>query len=158
MATASARGAASRRRTVDALAQLSFVVQATLARRAATLDLSLIQTRLLAILRDREPTMQQLAALLELDKSSVTGLVDRAARRGLVRRVPSEHDRRAAHVTLTDAGRELVAAVGASFDADVAGIVSSLRPADRETLTTLVTTVLNSHAARNGIDLAASSP
>jgi hypothetical protein len=39
--------------TVDALAQVSFLVQGTLERRAAEHDCSLIQTRLLGILRDR---------------------------------------------------------------------------------------------------------
>src|SRR6201999_1588681 len=79
---------------VDGLAQLSFLIQNTLARRAAAQGLSLIQTRLLGVLRDREPTMNELAALLELDKSSITGLVDRAERRGLVARVRSDTDRR----------------------------------------------------------------
>src|ERR1700728_2569110 len=80
---------------VDALALLSFLVQGTLSKHAATHDLSMIQTRLLGVLRDREPTMQELSRLLELDKSSVTGLIDRAEKRGLVQRTPSIEDRRA---------------------------------------------------------------
>ena len=74
---------------VDGLAQLSFVIQGMLERRADEHDLSIIQTRLLGVLRDRKPTMNELARFLGLDKSSVTGLVDRAERRGLVARVPS---------------------------------------------------------------------
>ncbi len=74
---------------VDALAQLSFAVQGALTRVAAAHDASIIQTRLLGILRDRHPTITELAAFLQLDKSSVTGLVDRAEERGLVRRVAS---------------------------------------------------------------------
>src|ERR1700691_1163926 len=93
---------------VDALAQLSFLVQGTLVRHAATHDLSMIQTQLLGVLRDRVPTMQELARLLELDKSSVTGLVDRAERRGLVKRTPSIDDRRAVGVNLTSSGRRVV--------------------------------------------------
>src|ERR1700685_2531536 len=80
---------------VDALAQLSFLVQGTLARHASAQELSLIQMRLLGVLRDRDATMQELARLLELDKSSVTGLVDRAEGRGFVQRAPSTDDRRA---------------------------------------------------------------
>jgi DNA-binding MarR family transcriptional regulator len=68
---------------VDALAQLTFLVQGTLARRAAEYELSIIQMRLLGVLRDRTPAMNDLAKILELDKSSLTGLVDRAERRGL---------------------------------------------------------------------------
>src|ERR1700685_55211 len=80
---------------VDGLAQLSFVVHGLLERRAAEEHVSIIQTRLLGVLRDRRPTMLELAQLLGLDKSSVSGLVDRAERRGLVVRVPSTTDRRA---------------------------------------------------------------
>jgi DNA-binding MarR family transcriptional regulator len=90
---------------VDGLAQLSFLVQNALTRHAAGHGLSLAQTRLLGILRHREPTMNELARLLELDKSSITGLVDRAVRRGFVERVPSPSDGRAVLVRLTDKGR-----------------------------------------------------
>ena len=69
-----------RRRTGAAL----FRHHGMLERRAAEHDLSIVQTRLLGVLRDRKPTMNELARLLELDKSSVSGLVDRAERRGLV--------------------------------------------------------------------------
>ena len=93
---------------VDAPAQLSFAVQGALTRVAAAHDASIIQTRLLGILRDRHPTITELAAFLQLDKSSVTGLVDRAEERGLVRRVASERDRRSVQVTITPAGRELI--------------------------------------------------
>ena len=71
---------------VDALAQLTFTVQAAIGRVAATYDLSIVQARLLGILRDRQPTITELAGFLQLDKTSVTGLVDRAQERGLVRR------------------------------------------------------------------------
>ena len=56
----------------DGLAQLSFLIHAILERRAREQDLSIIQLRLLGVLRDRKPTMNELARLLSLDKSSVT--------------------------------------------------------------------------------------
>ncbi len=74
---------------VDGLAQLSFVVHRMLEHRAAEHDLSIIQTRLLGVLRDRKPTINELGKLLGLDKSSTSGLVERAERRGLVARSPS---------------------------------------------------------------------
>lgn len=46
---------------VDSLVQLSFLVQNILARIGTEHDLSIIQIRLLGILRDREPGMLQLA-------------------------------------------------------------------------------------------------
>jgi MarR family transcriptional regulator, lower aerobic nicotinate degradation pathway regulator len=142
---------------VDALAQLSFLIHGTLERRAGEHDLSVIQTRLLGVLRDRTPTMNELAKLLELDKSSITGLVDRAERRGLVRRVPSKTDGRAVQVTLTNAGRALVADVATSFEADVATIVDTLPSSERRALGALVTRVLVVHATAHGIDLFATT-
>ncbi|MCW2759431.1 MAG: MarR family transcriptional regulator [Nocardioidaceae bacterium] len=127
---------------VDALAQLSFRVQAALAARAAEHDLSLVQVRLLGVLRDRTPGMAQLAAVLGLDKSSVTGLVDRAGARGLVSRVASEEDRRAVQVRLTDRGRALVEVVEREFGADVAAMVSELTPAQQRTLSGLASRVV----------------
>ena len=138
---------------VDGLAQLSFVIQGMLERRAAEYDLSIIQTRLLGVLRDRKPTMHELARFLGLDKSSVTGLVDRAERRGLVARVPSTTDRRAVLVSLTDDGRSLVSQAAARFEADVSTLLSRLPPRERETLSRIVSRLLVTHAADQGIDL-----
>ena len=139
--------------TVDGLAQLSFLTLGLLERRAGDQAISIIQTRLLGVLRDRTPTMNELATLLGLDKSSATGLVDRAERRGLVTRVPSSSDRRVVLVDLTDAGRALVAEVAAGFEADVATLLERLSPADRSSLTRLVSRLLVAQAAANGVDL-----
>src|ERR1700749_1208265 len=102
---------------VDGLAQLSFLVQRMLERRASEHDLSLIQTRLLGVLRDRRPTMNELGRLLGLDKSSVSGLVERAEHGGLVTRAPSPTDVRSVLVSLTDAGRALVTEAAQRFGA-----------------------------------------
>ena len=154
-------GGASRAREqlspVDGLAQLSFVIQGMLERRAAEHDLSVIQTRLLGILRDRRPTMNELARFLGLDKSSVTGLVDRAERRGLVARVPSTTDRRAVLAVLTDDGRSLVSQAAARFEADVSALLSRLPPRERETLSRIISRLLVAHAADHGIDLFATT-
>jgi len=119
---------------VDALAQLSFLVQGVLAEHAAPQDLSMIQTRLLDVLRDREPTMQELARLLGLNKSSVTGLVARAEKRGLVQRTPSRDDRRAVRVNLSARGRRTVMAIADGFEADIASATAGLSSAERRLL------------------------
>jgi MarR family transcriptional regulator, lower aerobic nicotinate degradation pathway regulator len=142
---------------VDGLTQLSFVILGLLEVRAAEHDLSLAQTRLLGVLRDRVPTMNQLARLLGLDKSSVTGLVDRAERRGLVARVPSAADRRAVLVTLTDEGRSLVSRASGRFEDDVWTMLNRLPPRDRGTLSALISRLLVAHAADHGIDLFATA-
>jgi DNA-binding MarR family transcriptional regulator len=138
---------------VDGLAQLSFLVTGMLERRATEHDLSIAATRLLGVLRDREPTMHELARILDLDKSSVTGLVDRAERRGLVARAPSPADRRAVLVRLTDDGRSQVAAAAALFAADVTALLGQLAPRDQAALFRLVSRLLVAHAASHGIDL-----
>jgi DNA-binding MarR family transcriptional regulator len=138
---------------VDGLAQLSFVTQGILERLAAEHDVSVIQTRLLGVLRDREPTMNELAKLLGLEKSSVTGLVDRAERRGLVVRVPSSADGRAVLVRLTPDGRSVVSAVASDFESEVSMLLRHLPRRDREALSRLVSRLLVAHAADHGIDL-----
>jgi DNA-binding MarR family transcriptional regulator len=139
--------------TVDGMAQLGFVIQGTLERRAAEQDLSLVQMRLLGVLRDRTPTMNQLATLLGLDKSSVTGLVDRAERRGLVARTPSATDRRAVLVGLTTEGRMLASRVGGRFESDVVAMLECLSGQERDALAALVSRILVAHAAARGVDL-----
>jgi MarR family transcriptional regulator, lower aerobic nicotinate degradation pathway regulator len=137
----------------DGLAQLSFLIQGILERRAREHDLSVIQIRLLGVLRDRRPTMNELSRLLGLDKSSVTGLVDRAERRCLVVRVPSTTDRRAVLVSLTDHGRSLASDGAARFEADIQVLLERLPPADRDALSGLVSRLLVAHAADQRIDL-----
>ena len=68
------------------MAQMSFTLMAVLTEVAAEHDLSLTQLRVLGILRDREPTMAELATFTGLERSTISGLIDRAAARGLVRR------------------------------------------------------------------------
>ena len=94
---------------MDALAQVSFRVMAILTQVGARHDLSLTHVRLLAILRDREPRMSDLADHLGLDRSTVSGLIDRAEERGLVRRIVDQEDRRSWRVGLTAKGRSLAA-------------------------------------------------
>jgi MarR family transcriptional regulator, lower aerobic nicotinate degradation pathway regulator len=138
---------------VDGLAQLSFVVHRMLEHRAAEHDLSIIQTRLLGVLRDRHPTINELGKLLGLDKSSTSGLVERAERRGLVARSPSPADGRSVLVSLTDAGRSLVSDASSQFIADVSALLDRLSQHDRRALTTIVTRLLVAHAADQGIEL-----
>ncbi|MFF4114474.1 MarR family winged helix-turn-helix transcriptional regulator [Streptomyces sp. NPDC001714] len=138
---------------VDALAQLSFLVQNGLAEIAGQYDLSITQTRLLGILRDREPTMNQLGRHLGLDKSSITGLVDRAQRRGLVTRTVSAVDRRSYQVSITDAGRQLVEQVATQFAGQIERCVEPLPETDRKQLSQLATRIVTADAQARGIDL-----
>ena len=126
----------------DAIVQLSFEVQGLLGELAAEHDLSLTQFRLLAILRDREPAMLDLARHLKLEKSSATGLIDRAERRGLVERFPGARDGRAVHVRLTPAGRRLVAAVEPVAQERLSALLDVLPVGDQQRLAALAGSVL----------------
>jgi DNA-binding MarR family transcriptional regulator len=122
----------------DGLFQLSFLLHARLGRLAAAHELSIVQVRLLGILRDREPGMLELARYLELEKSSVSGLVDRAESRGLVERVPSESDGRAATVRMTAKGRKLSREVEEAARAEVDQLARALPEAEQARLARLV--------------------
>ena len=138
---------------VDALAQLTFAVQAALGRVAAAHDLSIASARLLGIVRDRQPTIGQLATFLQLDKSSVTGLVDRAAERGLVTRTAAAHDRRSVRVSITTAGREVIDRGAADFEAEIEALTADLPAAQRGRLSLLASRVVAADAGRRGIDI-----
>jgi DNA-binding MarR family transcriptional regulator len=127
---------------IDGLFQLSFLLQASLARIAAEHDLSVVQVRLLGILRDREPGMFELARHLELEKSSLSGLVDRAEHRGLVERIPSSDDRRATTIRATARGRELSRVIAEEVRAAVAALVQPLSAAEQTRLAAVVWRVL----------------
>lgn len=95
---------------VDALVQTSFRITSLLTRIGAEHDLSLTQVRMLGILTDRRVRVTDLAAYLGLDKSTMSGLIDRAERRGLVRRERNPDDGRAVDVMIAPAGLELAQA------------------------------------------------
>ncbi|UJW30329.1 MarR family transcriptional regulator [Saccharothrix sp. AJ9571] len=122
----------------DALVRASFRVMAVLTRIGAEHDLSLTQLRLLGILRDRRPRMTDLAAFLGLDKSTMSGLVERAERRGLVGRDKSPEDRRATDVFITPAGSELAERLQEEVRSALAPFTDRLEPDDRQLLTRLL--------------------
>jgi DNA-binding MarR family transcriptional regulator len=126
----------------DELFQLSFMLQGRLAKITAAHDLSIVQVRLLGILRDREPGMLELARHLDLEKSSLSGLIDRAESRGLVERLPSEADGRSTTVRVTARGRKLSNLVEDEVRISVEELLKPLSVADRKQLAALVARVL----------------
>jgi DNA-binding MarR family transcriptional regulator len=127
----------------DSLVLASFTVIALLSRVAAEHDLSLTQLRVLAILRDREPTMAELADYLGLERSSVSGLIDRAVKRGLVRRDASEDDGRAVRVSLTPDGRRLASAGAQEIGELLEPMTGHLSQAERNRLSLLLGKLLS---------------
>jgi DNA-binding MarR family transcriptional regulator len=128
---------------VDALVHAAFVTMAVLSKVSAENDLSLTQLRVLAILRDRRLRMTALADYLGLEKSTMTGLVDRAAKRGLLERAPSAGDGRAVDVFLSPAGAQLAGRLYAHIEHALAPVTGALGPADRRRLQALLERMLD---------------
>ena len=128
---------------VDALVQAAFVTMAVLNKVGAENDLSLTQLRVLAILRDRRLRMTALADYLGLEKSTMTGLVDRAEKRGLLRRAPNPTDGRAVDVFLSPAGAELAEHLYAQVERSLSPVTGELTRADRRRLQALLERMLD---------------
>jgi DNA-binding MarR family transcriptional regulator len=128
----------------DALVQISFALMAALTEVAAEHDLSLTQLRMLGILRDREPTMADLATFTGLERSTISGLIDRAAQRGLVVRTADPRDGRSVRVSLSQRSRRLVPEVTAAIADRIKPLTGHLSAAEQKRLTALLTKALGS--------------
>jgi DNA-binding MarR family transcriptional regulator len=134
--------AAGQQELIDALVRTSFATMAVLNRIAAEHDLSLTQLRVLAILRDRRVKMSELADYLGLDKSTVSGLVDRAEKRGLLQRVPNPLDGRGVDVLLSTGGTGLAERGAAQIAQSLSSMTSALTAAEARRLTALLERML----------------
>src|SRR5690348_16974417 len=114
------------------LVQLAGLVQGIYARVSERYDLTPVQARLLCVLLTGPRGMAELAQCFGVEKAALTGLMDRAERRGLAQRAAVPGDRRALRVILTDAGREAAAAFHADVGTEVGRLVEALEPEDRE--------------------------
>lgn len=95
---------------VTALVRSAFLVDATYENAAREHQLTSQQGQLLCVLMGKPEEgfgMGELVRTLGLAKSSLTGLVDRSLRRGLVRREADSADGRAVRVFLTEEGEKL---------------------------------------------------
>ncbi|MZE77889.1 MarR family winged helix-turn-helix transcriptional regulator [Streptomyces xinghaiensis] len=128
---------------LDGLVRSAFQIMGVLTRIGAEHDLSLTQLRVLGILRDRRPRMSDLADFLGLDKSTLSGLVDRAERRGLMARAANPDDRRAVDVLVTDAGRELIQRLYKEIQDAMAPATGRLDPQQRQQLAQLLEPVIS---------------
>src|SRR5215510_4076311 len=94
------------------LVKFFFSQRAGLPTLASEFELSPAQCHVLHLIEPEQPIpMGRLAEALACDASNVTGLVDRLESRGLVRRHPSDEDRRVKVVELSSAGARLRATV-----------------------------------------------
>jgi DNA-binding MarR family transcriptional regulator len=124
------------------LIQLSRLVQDIQARISERHDLTPAQARLLCVLAFGPRGMADLAQCFGVEKAALTGLIDRAERRGLVQRTPVPDDRRALRVTLTDTGQQAATAFHAAATAELDQLLAPLPPHDREHFRAAMTKIL----------------
>jgi len=127
---------------IDAVARTAFRVMAVLSKFAGENDLSLTQLRMIGILRDRRLKISELAYALGLDRSTLSGLVDRTEKRGLIQRSPNPLDGRSVQVALSPEGAR-AAELGANQIAlSLSSMTCALNRAESQRLTTLLERML----------------
>jgi DNA-binding MarR family transcriptional regulator len=123
---------------VAALVRSAFLVNAVYAESGRERGLTPQQGQLLCVLMAQPYGMSELGAMLGLAKSSLTGLVDRTERNGLVRREPNPQDTRAVRVALTPQGSRLADEFYAETCRRIETLPAGLNAAERDTLAGLL--------------------
>ena len=94
---------------------------------------------LAALWRRREGvTMSELSRMLLVSNGNATTVVDRLEKDGLVRRTPSETDRRTVYVGLTPEGLAQFEGLAADHEAEVNRLFGGLSEADLDALTDIL--------------------
>ena len=123
---------------VTALVRSSFLVNAVYAESGREYGLTPQQGQLLCVLMAQPYGMGELGAMLGLAKSSLTGLVDRTERNGLVRREPDPQDMRAVRVALTSRGSRLAEEFYVETCRRIEELPAGLSAAERDALADLL--------------------
>lgn len=121
-----------------ALVRSAFLVNAVYAESGREFGLTPQQGQLLCVLMAQPFGMGELGTMLGLAKSSITGLVDRTERNGLVRRESDPKDTRAVRVALTAQGRKLAEEFYAETCRRVEKLPTGLTAAERDVLAGLL--------------------
>ncbi len=92
-----------------------------------------------ALYRRREGvTMSELSRMLLVSNGNATTVVDRLENDGLVRRTPSETDRRTVFVALTPEGLRQFEGLATQHEAEVSQLFANLSEADLDVLTDIL--------------------
>lgn len=83
-------------------------------------------------------TMSELSRLLLVSNGNATTVVDRLEQTGLVRRTPSEADRRTVFVALTPEGVTQFETLAADHEAEISRLFARLSETDLDTLTDIL--------------------
>lgn len=113
------------------LIRLAFLVEGVYADVGHDCELTPTQAQMLCLLRGEPRGMAELVRTLGVERSSLTGLVDRAERSGLVERRPDPADRRAVRVALTPAGDAAARRFHDEVTERLAGLLAELPETER---------------------------
>jgi len=94
---------------------------------------------------ETERTQIELAAIADLDKTTMVVTVDELEKAGLAERRPSSTDRRARVITVTDAGRQAVIEGTRIADRVHRDVLGALPEEQRGVLTDALTLLVNGH-------------
>lgn len=83
-------------------------------------------------------TMSELSRMLLVSNGNATAVVDRLEAEGIVRRTPSESDRRTVFVALTEEGMRRFDGLAAEHEAHVDRLFGNLSDSDLDALSTLL--------------------
>jgi DNA-binding MarR family transcriptional regulator len=120
------------------------------------LDLKVVDYCILVLVaRNPQVNQKQLGQALDISAPNMAVTLDRLVERGWVQRVRSERDRRAQHIHLTAAGRDVVARAEAISRTMEDGGLRMLSPAERAILIELLLRVAGIAPARPAADGAA---
>ncbi|EFL32851.1 conserved hypothetical protein [Streptomyces viridochromogenes DSM 40736] len=136
------KGAGGQVGVVAALVRAAFLVDGVYAETSRAYGLTPQQGQLLCVLMPQPYGMGELGETLGLAKSSLTGLVDRTAQRGLVRREADPRDGRAVRVGLTEEGAALAGRFYAETCRRMEALPSGLSGAERDRLAVLLSRVV----------------
>lgn len=119
-------------------------------------DLTPVQFAALATI-ERQPGEDQrtLARTIGFDTSTIGGVIDRLERRGLVQRNAAPEDRRVRRLTITEAGRTLLAQVLPAMQRAQKRILAPLPAAERHEFMRMLAVLVT---ANNGASRAPSEP
>jgi DNA-binding MarR family transcriptional regulator len=131
---------------IEALVPTAFVTMAVLNKIGAENDLSLTLIRVLGILWDRRPRMAELADYLGLERQTMSGLIARAEKKGLVARAPNAEDGRATDVFLTSEGTKLVKHLRSQGQQALAPLIARLSASDQQQLQSLLLRMLETRS------------
>jgi DNA-binding MarR family transcriptional regulator len=94
------------------------------------------QFNILVLLHDAQAPMTQndLSKKLLVDKSNITGLVDRLEKQGLIKRTEVQNDRRSYHIKLTKQGADVIKKLNASYLERVEKIMGAFNKKDQDEL------------------------